>query len=76
MNKEILVFYDNEIGKHRFYYSKNPIMIFNVDAEKYLIRFILMERAFNTLLVTNFDVYEIKPSLCIICSKMKMVMEY
>ena len=51
-------------------------MIFNIDAEKYQIRFIVMERAFSTLLVTNFDVYEIKPSLCIMRSKMKVLMEY
>ena len=37
MNKEILVFYDNDICKGRFYYSKNPIMIYNVDIEKILI---------------------------------------
>ena len=61
---------------NRFYYSINPIMIFNIDAEKNLIRFIVMEMAFSTLLVTNFDVYEIKPSLCIMRSKMKVLMEY
>ena len=59
-----------------FHYSINPIMIFNIDAEKYLIRFIVMERAFSTLVVTNFDVYEIKPSLCIMRSKIKVLMEY
>ena len=51
-------------------------MIFNIDAEKNLMRFIVMEMAFSTLLVTNFDVYEIKPSLCIMRSKMKVLMEY
>ena len=61
---------------NRFYYSINPVMIFNIDAEKYQIRFIVMEKAFSTLLVTNFDVYEIKPSLCIMRSKMKVLMEY
>ena len=61
---------------NRFYYSINPIMIFNIDAEKNLMRFIVMEMAFSTLLVTNFDVYEIKPSLCIMRSKMKVLMEY
>ena len=55
MNKEILIFNDIVIDKHKSHYSKNPIFIDDVDIYKILISksFLLVKRVRNTLLVTK-----------------------
>ena len=34
MNKEIITFDDIEIGKHKFYQDKNPILMHDADIDK------------------------------------------
>ena len=34
MGKEFITFGDTEIEKHKFYYNKNPMLIYDVDVNK------------------------------------------
>ena len=34
MNKEIITFDDIELGKHKFYHDKNPILMHDADIDK------------------------------------------
>ena len=55
MGKEILTFGDTEIEENKVYYLKSPIFLkAKLDIEKVLVslRFLLVKKTLNTLLVT------------------------
>ena len=65
MGRNILTFGNIENEKHKFYRYKNPIFekMYIMETYKYLIRFFLMQKSINTLLVTCMMI--IKLSHCI-----------
>ena len=53
MNKEIIMFDDDEIEKCKFHYSKYPINISNGDIDKNVLKYSFGKNVLNTLLDTR-----------------------
>ena len=60
MNKEIITFDDIEIGKHKFYHDKNPILMHDADIDirvRLGIMLQKMSRCVNILMKVNICLY-------------------